>query len=211
MPQDIAGARNLAMRGRKEGRHGFAFEKWAVSPLAGEQARNTGDGGIDGIVPFGKKPMAVVSVNAGENVGVAMIRDLRGAMERTGAEIGTFLTLTPPEGGMQAEAAAAGQHLEPGFAPVPRIRIAAARRRWPRATARRRSPRGSARCRRWRRSGRHRRRTGCSSAPAAARPQSPAATRRTVSRRAALGGWVPRNRSPGSGRRLKNSAPRSGS
>ena len=124
MPQDIEGARNLAMRGRREGRHGFAFEKWAVSPLAGEQARNTGDGGIDGIVPFGKKPMAVVSVNAGENVGVAMIRDLPGAMERTGAEIGTFLTLTPPEGGMQAEAAAAGQHEEPGFAHVPRIRIA---------------------------------------------------------------------------------------
>ncbi len=67
--------------------------------------------------------MAVVTVKAGENVGVAMIRDLRGAMERTGAEIGIFLTLTPPRGGMQAEAAAAGQHEEPGFAPVPRIQI----------------------------------------------------------------------------------------
>lgn len=67
--------------------------------------------------------MAVVSVKAGENVGVAMIRNLRGAMERTGAEIGIFLTLTPPKGGMEAEAAAAGQHEEPGFAPVPRIQI----------------------------------------------------------------------------------------
>ncbi len=87
--------------------------------------RNVGEtrDGIDGIIPFGRKSMAVVSVKAGENVGVAMIRDLRGAMERTGAEIGIFLTLTPPRGGMQAEAAAAGQHEEPGFAPVPRIQI----------------------------------------------------------------------------------------
>ncbi len=123
VPQDIEGARNLAQRGRKEGRHYFEFEKWAVSLLAGEQTRNTGDGGIDGIIPFGKNAMAVVSVKAGENVGVAMIRDLRGAMERTGAEIGIFLTLTPPKGGMTAEAAAAGQHVEPGFAPVPRIQI----------------------------------------------------------------------------------------
>ncbi len=78
---------------------------------------------LDGIIPFGKKSMAVVPVKAGENVGVAMIRDLCGAMERTGAEIGIFLTLTPPKGGMQAEAAAAGRHEEPGFAAVPRIQI----------------------------------------------------------------------------------------
>jgi len=123
VPQDIEGARNLARRGRREGRHYFEFEKWAVSLLAGEQTKNTGDDGIDGIIPFGKKSMAVVSVKAGDNVGVAMIRDLRGAMERTGAEIGIFLTLTPPKGGMAAEAAAAGQHEEPGFAPVPRIQI----------------------------------------------------------------------------------------
>ena len=72
---------------------------------------------------YNKLFKAVVSVKAGENVGVAMIRDLRGAMERTGAEIGIFLTLTPPRGGMAAEAATAGQHEEPGFAPVPRIQI----------------------------------------------------------------------------------------
>ena len=59
----------------------------------------------------------------GSPFSVAMIRDLRGAMERTGAEIGIFLTLTPPRGGMEAEAAAAGQHEEPGFAPVPRLQI----------------------------------------------------------------------------------------
>ena len=117
VPQDIAGARDLALRGRAEGRHRFEFEKWAVSLLAGQQTRNTGDGGIDGLIPFGRKSMAVVSVKSGANVGVGMIRDLRGAMERMGAEIGVFLTFTPPNKGMIAEAASAGQHEEPGFAP----------------------------------------------------------------------------------------------
>ena len=72
---------------------------------------------LDGIIPFSETSMAAVNVKAGENFGVAMIRDLRGAMERTSAEIGIFLTLAPPKGRMQAEAAAAGQHEEPGFAP----------------------------------------------------------------------------------------------
>lgn len=39
----------------------------------------------------------------------------------------------------------------------------------------------------------------------------PAAVRRTVSNRDAFGGWVPKNLSPGSGMRAKNSAPRKGS
>ena len=123
VPADIEGARDLARRGRKEGRHYFEFEKWAVSLLAGKPTKNTGDGGIDGIVEFGKSSMAVISVKAGENVGVGMIRDLRGAMERLDAEIGVFLTLTPPNKGMIAEAAAAGYHKEEGFEPVPRLQI----------------------------------------------------------------------------------------
>ena len=66
---------------------------------------------------------AIVSVKAGDNVGVSMIRDLRGVIEREKAGIGVFLTLTPPTKPMIAEAAAAGQHEEPGFAPVPHIQI----------------------------------------------------------------------------------------
>lgn len=56
-------------------------------------------------------------------MGVQMIRDLRGVIERERAGIGVFLTLTPPTRPMTAEAAAAGVHEEPGFAPVPRIQI----------------------------------------------------------------------------------------
>lgn len=52
-----------------------------------------------------------------------MIRDLRGVIEREGAGIGIFLTLTPPTRDMIREAAGAGQYELAGFAPVPRIQI----------------------------------------------------------------------------------------
>ncbi len=67
--------------------------------------------------------MAIVSVKAGDNVSVPMIRDLRGVIERDGAGIGVFLTLTEPTKPMVAEAAGAGQCEIEGFAPVPRIQI----------------------------------------------------------------------------------------
>jgi len=44
-------------------------------------------------------------------------------IEREKAEIGIFLTLTPPTRPMLAEAAAAGQYEEDSFAPVPKIQI----------------------------------------------------------------------------------------
>ena len=53
-----------------------------------------------------------------------MIRDLRGVIEREGAQIGVFLTLAPPSRPMVAEAAGAGQYALPGTTiAVPRIQI----------------------------------------------------------------------------------------
>jgi site-specific DNA-methyltransferase (adenine-specific) len=52
-----------------------------------------------------------------------MVRDLRGVIEREKAEIGVFLTLTPPKATMTAEAAAAGLFEMDGFARVPRLQI----------------------------------------------------------------------------------------
>ena len=75
------------------------------------------------MIYFGKTSRALVSVKAGQNVSVQMIRDLRGVIEREKAEIGIFLTLTPPTRPMVTEAAAAGLYDEPGFAPVPRLQI----------------------------------------------------------------------------------------
>lgn len=126
VPQDIEAARDLAARGRENKNYYFEFEKWALSLIAaqpGNLSKKGADRGIDGNIYFGKTSRAIVSVKAGENVGVSMIRDLRGTVEREKAAIGVFLTLTPPTAPMMREAAGAGQYEEPGFAPVPRIQI----------------------------------------------------------------------------------------
>lgn len=126
VPQDIAGARDLANRGRQDKNYYFEFEKWALSLInaqPGNLSKKGADKGIDGNIYFGKTSRAIVSVKAGDNVGVSMIRDLRGVIEREKAEIGIFLSLTEPTKPMRAEAAAAGQYLEEGFSPVPRIQI----------------------------------------------------------------------------------------
>jgi len=122
-PQDIAAARDLASRGKYH-----EFEKWALS-LIGAQPGNMGkkgaDRGLDGRLYFGAKgtSLGIVSVKAGDNVGVSMIRDLKGVIDREKAGVGVFLTLTEPTKPMVAEAASAGLHEEPGFAPVPRLQI----------------------------------------------------------------------------------------
>ena len=50
----------------------------------------------------------IVSVKGGKNLNPAMIRDLRGTMETNKAEIGLFVTLTPPSQPMIKEAASSG-------------------------------------------------------------------------------------------------------
>ncbi len=128
VPQNLDGARDLAARGRDDKNYDFEFEKRAFSLIAaqpGNLSKKGADKGIDGNLFFGSKHegRAIVSVKAGENVGVAMIRDLRGVIEREGANIGVFLNLTDPSKPMVTEAAGAGQFELPGFAPVPRIQI----------------------------------------------------------------------------------------
>ncbi len=128
VPQDIEGARNMAARGREDKNYYFEFEKWALSLIAaqpGNLGKKGADKGIDGNIFFGAKTegRAIVSVKAGDNVGVAMIRDLRGVIEREGADIGIFLTLTEPSRPMMTEAAGAGQAQVRGFGAVPRIQI----------------------------------------------------------------------------------------
>jgi site-specific DNA-methyltransferase (adenine-specific) len=129
VPQDIDSARNLAARGREDKNYYFEFEKWALSLInaqPGNLSKKGADKGIDGNLYFGAKSegRAIVSVKAGDNVGVAMIRDLRGVIEREGAQIGVFLTLTEPSRPMLTEAAGAGQYEAPGLAgAVPRIQI----------------------------------------------------------------------------------------
>lgn len=108
-PKDIEGAQALARQDK------YQFQWWAVSlvqavPYGGK--KKGADGGIDGFIyfkPDGKKTeKAIVSVKGGDNVSVAMIRDLAHVIEREDAKIGLFITLADPTAPMLKEAAAAG-------------------------------------------------------------------------------------------------------
>jgi site-specific DNA-methyltransferase (adenine-specific) len=128
VPQDLAGAKDMANRGKTDKNYYFEFEKWALSLIAaqpGNLSKKGADKGIDGNMWFGPKHegRAIISVKAGENIGVPQIRDLRGVIEREKAAVGVFLTLNEPTKPMITEAAGAGQYIMDGFPPVPRIQI----------------------------------------------------------------------------------------
>ena len=108
-PTDIEGARDLASRNK------YQFQWWAVSlvnavPFAGK--KKGADSGIDGLIyfkPEGKTTeKAIVSVKGGENVNVAMVRDLAHVVDREKAKIGVFVTLAESTGPMRTEAVKAG-------------------------------------------------------------------------------------------------------
>lgn len=108
-PRDMDGARELAQRDR------FEFEYWICSVVDARpfrEKRKGADTGIDGITYFvddAKQTQKVVlSVKCGDNVSVQMIRDLRGVLEREGAAIAWFVTLSKPTRPMEEEARKAG-------------------------------------------------------------------------------------------------------
>lgn len=122
-PRDLDGARDLAQRDK------YQFQWWAVSlieaqPYGGKKKGS--DGGIDGLIYFRSDAKtterAIVSVKGGDNVGVPMIRDLKGVLDREKAPIGVFLTLTPPTRPMEKEAASAGFYTL-GDRQYPRLQI----------------------------------------------------------------------------------------
>jgi DNA modification methylase len=113
-PRDLEGARDLADRDK------YQFQWWACSLVNAQpfQGKKKGaDGGIDGIIYFQDEPKAhkkiVVSVKGGENVNVAMIRDLAHVVEREKAAIGLFVTLAPPGKPMLSEALQEGYYTSP--------------------------------------------------------------------------------------------------
>ena len=122
-PKDVDGARDLAARDK------YQFQWGAVSlvnavPFAGK--KKGADSGIDGLIYF--KPegrvteKAIVSVKGGENVNVAMVRDLAHVVDREGAKIGVFLTLADSTGPMRTEAVKAGYY-ETLYGKYPKIQI----------------------------------------------------------------------------------------
>lgn len=122
-PKDLDGARDLARRDK------YQFQWWAVSlvnavPFAGK--KKGADSGIDGLIyfkPEGKTTeKAIVSVKGGENVNVAMVRDLAHVVDRENARIGVFVTLADPTGPMRTEAVKAGFY-ETVYGKYPKIQI----------------------------------------------------------------------------------------
>lgn len=123
-PQDVEGARALAARDR------FQFQVWALSLLGAQPVdpdRPGADRGIDGYLPFQTGPerieRAIVQVKSG-HVGVSVVRDLRGVLERERAPFALLVTLEPPTREMVREAAEAGFYTVPATGEqVPRVQI----------------------------------------------------------------------------------------
>jgi site-specific DNA-methyltransferase (adenine-specific) len=108
-PTDLDGARDLAARSKHE------FQLWAgsrVNAVPFRGGKKGADSGIDGLIyfkPEGKTTeKAIVTVKGGENVNVAMVRDLAHVVDRENAKIGVFITLAEPTGPMKTEAVKAG-------------------------------------------------------------------------------------------------------
>lgn len=122
-PKDLDGARDLSARDK------YQFQWWAVSlvnavPFAGK--KKGADSGIDGLIyfkPDGKTTeKAIVSVKGGENVNVAMVRDLAHVVDREKAKIGGFITLADSTGPMRTEAVKTGYY-ETLYGKYPKIQI----------------------------------------------------------------------------------------
>lgn len=110
-PKDVGGAEELAHQNRHQ------FEWWALA-LAGarpaQDKKKGADKGIDGYIYFqddesGDAKKVVVQVKSG-HVGSAIVRDLKGTVEREKAQIGVLVTLQKPTGPMKKEALEAGYY-----------------------------------------------------------------------------------------------------
>lgn len=122
-PKDLDGAKALADADK------YQFQWWAVSlvnavPYGGK--KKGADSGIDGHIyfkPDGKvTEKAIVSVKGGENVNVAMVRDLAHVVDREKAKIGVFVTLAEPTGPMKTEAVKTGFY-ETDHGKFPKVQI----------------------------------------------------------------------------------------
>jgi DNA modification methylase len=122
-PTTVDDARVLAKEDKLQ------FQAWALG-LVGARLANSdkpgGDKGIDGRLYFhegGSETRQIVfSVKGGEHLVPNFVRDLRGVIEREGAEIGVLLSFEAPTAGMRSEAAEAGFYESP-WGKHPRIQL----------------------------------------------------------------------------------------
>ena len=127
-PKDFASAQDLARRDK------YQFQWWACSlvkvpPYQGK--KKGADGGIDGLRYISDldenkreiKRKIIVSVKGGDNVSVAMVRDLIGTMSTNKADLGFFVTLAEPTKAMITEATKAGFYRAANGKDYPRVQI----------------------------------------------------------------------------------------
>lgn len=103
----------------------YQFQYWITQKIGGQPyrgGRKGADRGIDGYIYYTRNAVgagragtaaAIISVKTGRNVGVAMVRDLCGVLEREKADIGIFVSVAAPSRDMAREAAAAGIWTDP--------------------------------------------------------------------------------------------------
>jgi DNA modification methylase len=132
VPTTIDDAKALAQHNK------IQFEFWVVGHIGGQPKGFAGaDRGVDGQFMFKSGARStgsgIISVKGGRVIGPAMVRDLRGVIERESAEIGVLICLDEPSQAMKTEAAAAGIYKSDNGEAYPRLQIFVPRRHFSRS------------------------------------------------------------------------------
>lgn len=126
-PASLADAEALAARDP----HQFQWwAAWYVGAQTYREDKRGPDRGIDGSATFANGPFGygriIISVKAGKNVGVDMVRQLQAVMEREKAEMGILITATTPTQPMVNEALGMGFVAKSAHGRLPRLQIVTA-------------------------------------------------------------------------------------
>ena len=126
VPRNLEGAHELWENDK------YQFQRWAVEQVDGfVTAKKTNDGGIDARIYFdqpGEKMLQsmVIEVKGGANVGIGVVRELRGVLEREGEQMAGLIVLGElgdrKTRNFTAEMARAGD-LEVNGVPYPRMQM----------------------------------------------------------------------------------------
>lgn len=110
----------------------YQFQFWALGlvgarPAASDEKKGA-DKGIDGKRFFsdeakGGTKTIVISVKGGKSIPANSVRDLRGTIEREGAEIGVLISIAEPTKNMREDAASAGFYTSAMGSKHPRIQL----------------------------------------------------------------------------------------
>jgi len=125
-PKDLSGARMLAREDP------YQFQWWALGLVGARpvEQKKGADKGIDGKLYFhdesdnkkARTKQIVLSVKSG-SAGVKDMRDLRGVLDREGAQIGVLICMEKPTKAMRTEAASAGFYKSPWGSNHPVLQI----------------------------------------------------------------------------------------